>query len=320
VETDNLEIQIAALPKAELHCHLDGLLDASMLVDIWRDEPDFPVQPEHLSLAQPVHDLESFFRWWDFVRPLKGQLLRYAPVIKRYLSRLKAQQARYFELFVPSGDVPQDTGKAVDTVREFSEIIERNCASDLEVNLVFAFGRNKTLEQVEEVGERALALHKAGLVTGVAMAGPEIGWPVRPFRSVFARLHEAGIKIEIHAGEWCGPESIWDALEYGCPDRIGHSVTLFQDPRLVEIFQERQIHIEMCPTSNWKTGSVPNLAAHPLGKAKDLGLNFSINTDDPGPFGNSLEGEYRLAVDLFGFTIEDLQKVYTNTMNSRFIK
>lgn len=318
METDDLEIQIASLPKAELHCHLDGLLDPIMLVEIWRDEPEFPVQPQDLGLAQPVHDLDSFFRWWDFVRPLKGQLLRYAPVIKRYLSRLKAQQAHYFELFVPSGDVPQDPGKAVDTVREFSEIIERYSGSDLEVNLIFAFGRNKTLEQVEEVGKRALVLHQAGLITGVAMAGPEIGWPVRPFRSVFARLHEAGIKIEIHAGEWCGPESVWDALDNGYPDRIGHGVTLFQDPRLIEIFQERQIHIEMCPTSNLKTGSVPNLAAHPLSKAKELGLNFSINTDDPGPFGNSLEGEYRLAAKLFGYTIQDLQHVYANTIKAGF--
>jgi adenosine deaminase len=153
---------------------------------------------------------------------------------------------------------------------------------------------------------------------GVAFAGPEIDFPVRPFTRSFRRFHEAGLGIEIHAGEWVGSESVWDALEYGYPDRIGHGVTLFNDPRLIEIFQERQIHIEMCPTSNLQTGSVARIEDHPIRLAYDLGLNFGINTDDPGCFLCSMNSEYNLISKVFGFDQTAWEQVYTNSLNARF--
>lgn len=318
MDADKLTAQISDLPKAELHCHLDGLLDAVLLAEIWHDEAEFPIPAGGLDHADPVHDLESFFAWWQHVSPLKGKLLRYAPIIQRHIARLKAQNVRYFELFVSAGDVPVEPGAAVDNMQVFNAIVQQHAGPELQVRLLYAFGRNKSVEQVEQIADRALALHRAGLIAGVALAGPEIGWPVRPFRRAFARLHDAGVRLEIHAGEWCGPESVWDALENGYADRIGHGVALFQDPHLVAIFQERQIHIEMCPTSNLKTGSVRSLAEHPLGIAKELGLNFSINTDDPGVFSNSMEGEYRLAVEQFGFSVQDLRQVYSHTIQAAF--
>jgi adenosine deaminase len=124
--------------------------------------------------------------------------------------------------------------------------------------------------------------------------------------------------IEIHAGEWCGPESVWDALEHGYPDRIGHGVSLFQDARLIDIFQERQIHVEMCPTSNLKTGSVSRLEHHPVGQARELGLNFSVNTDDPGPFKCSMLSEYEILSNVFGFEEDDFHKIYVNSLEARF--
>jgi len=171
---------------------------------------------------------------------------------------------------------------------------------------------------MEERGERMIALYEAGLIVGVALAGPEQGNPVKPFHNTFARLHEAGLGIEIHAGEWCGPESVWDALEFGYPNRIGHGVSLFQDPWLVDKVRERQIHIEMCPTSNVKTGSVARIKEHPIGQAKALGLSFSVNTDDPGVFESSLESEYELLASVFGFDGGDFERLYANTLGARF--
>jgi adenosine deaminase len=166
--------------------------------------------------------------------------------------------------------------------------------------------------------EHVFALYDAGLIVGVALAGIEQGFPVRPFQKTFDRFHQAGLKIEIHAGEWCGPESVWDALEYAHPDRIGHGVSLFQDARLVELFAERQIHIEMCPTSNLKTGSVKRIQEHPIRLARDLGLSFSVNTDDPGPFECSLESEYELLADTFGFDEGTGKEFYENSLAARF--
>jgi len=191
------------LPKVELHCHLDGILDPTMAWEIYRNDPGFPIRLIEFERAYPITDYESFFRWWKFIEPIEGELAHFYPI---------------------------------------------------------------------------LALYEAGLVVGVALAGPERGNPVKPFHKTITRFHEAGLGIEIHAGEWCGPESIWDALEHGYPHRIGHGVSLFQDPKLIGLFQERQIHLELCPTSNLKTGSIAQIEEHPIGRARELGLNFSPMT------------------------------------------
>ncbi len=219
---------------------------------------------------------------------------------------------------IAAGELPGDVVEAVEEVTALRDWVTRQEGEDIQVEFLVAFGRHKAPEEVERLAERILALHGAGLIVGVALAGPEPGNPVKPFRRTFARFHDAGLGIEIHAGEWCGPASVWDALAYGHPDRIGHGVSLFQDPRLVALFQERQIHVELCPTSNLKTGSISRMRNHPVGRAKDLGLNFSVNTDDPGPFGCSMESEYALLSEVFGFEESDLRSVYANALGARF--
>jgi adenosine deaminase len=233
---------------------------------------------------------------------------------------LKAQNVRYFEVMVPSGKLPADRGEALATMQGFREWVNHCEAGQIQVEFLLCFRRNRPLEQVEAIAETIMALFEAGLIVGVALVGPEIGNPVAPFEHIFARLHEAGLKIEIHAGEWVGPESIWDALRHGYPDRIGHGVTLFDDPRLVEIFQERQIHIEICPSSNLQTGSIARIEDLHIRKALEAGLNVGINTDDPGIFGCSMNSEYALITEVFGFSQDDWMRVYRNSLNARFQK
>jgi adenosine deaminase len=126
------------------------------------------------------------------------------------------------------------------------------------------------------------------------------------------------VGIEIHAGEWCGPESVRDALENGFPHRLGHAVSLFDDPRLPDLAGERGIHLELCPTSNVKTGSIARIEDHPVRRALDLGLSFSINTDDPGAFECSVASEYELVSRVFGFTDDDFRRVFDNSLAARF--
>jgi len=240
------------------------------------------------------------------------------PILANHIDRLKAQRVRYVELMTAAGNVARDPIQAVEQFSALRAWVDQQERGEIQVEFLICIGRNKLPEDFEERAWRILPLYERGLIAGVSLAGPEIGYPVKPLHKTFAKFHEAGMKIEIHAGEWCGPESVWDALEYGFPDRIGHGVSLFCDPKLVEIFQERQIHIEMCPTSNLKTKSVDQIEDHPIGKAKALGLNFSINTDDPGPFECSLESEYKLLSRVFGFEESDFLKIYRNSLKARF--
>jgi adenosine deaminase len=307
------------IPKVELHCHLLGILKRAMLGSIRQEFPDYPVDPIRFEEAYPVHDFESFLHWWDYTRPTWEALSYFYPVLERHIAGLKAQQVRYAEIMVVLSVLPGDPAAAVDQMTALRERIDRLEEGIIQVEFLITLGRNRSAEAMAEREARVLALHKAGLIVGVALAGaPEEGFPVQPFRRTFDRFHEAGLGIEIHAGEWCGPESVWDALEYGHPGRVGHGVTLFRDPRLVDLFAEKQIHIEMCPTSNLKTGSVSNIQEHPIRLARDLGLSFSVNTDDPGPFEYSLESEYALLAETFGFDEGDWQRIYTNSLAARF--
>lgn len=308
------------ISKIELHCHLGGIISPAMVADIRLEDPNFPIHPDDFKDILPVYDFDSFFAWWKIQAPLYGHLKRFYPMLKRYIAQLKAQNVRYFELMIASGEVPQDTGEAIEAFQAMREWVNQQEADQIQVEFLVAFGRNKTVEEIEEIGDRILALYEAGLICGIAFAGPEPNYPVKPHQATFARFHEAGLGIEIHAGEWVGAESVWDALNYGFPDRIGHGVSLFQDPKLVELFQEKQIHIEMCPTSNLKTGSITNIAQHPIQQARELGLNFSINTDDPGSFECSMNSEYELLATIFDFTETDFETIYNNSLAARFQK
>jgi adenosine deaminase len=307
------------LPKVELHCHLEGILSRAMLRSIHQEQPDYPVDPELFEQAYPVADFESFVRWWDYSEPTWAALTNFYPILERYIHGLKAQQVRYAEIMIALGVLAKDPAVAVDQMTALREWVNQLEEGVIQVEFLATVGRNRSAEAMMEREARVLALHAAGLIVGVALAGaPEQGFPVRPFQRTFDRFHEAGMGIEIHAGEWCGPEAVWDALEYGHPNRIGHGVSLFGDARLVDLFTERQIHIEMCPTSNVKTGSVARIEEHPIRLARDLGLSFSVNTDDPGPFECSLESEYELLADTFGFDEGDWQRIYANSLAARF--
>ena len=310
-------MDISNLPKAELHCHIDGLVDPQMLKDLAARGQQLPLTAETLQVAYPVQGFEDFTHWCDTAKIVEGRLENFKLILAEHIERLKAQHVRYAEIMLGTSELPRDQAQMVDQFQEFRAYVNGLENREIQVEFLVAVWRSAPPARFEWVVEQATRLRKADLLFGVALAGwPEVS--IQPLGPQLARLHNAGLGIEIHAGEWCGPELVWDALEYGRPDRIGHGVALFQDPRLVERFQQEQIHIEICPTSNLKTGSVARLEDHPVRLARELGLNFSINTDDPGPFENSMESEYQLLVDLFGFKHQDFERIYQNTLAARF--
>jgi adenosine deaminase len=306
------------IPKVELHCHLDGIFDPPMLRDAQKRGVRLPISPEALEAAYPVRGYEEFVRWFRTVEPFEGDLERFKPFLAIHLERLRAQHVVYTEIMIASSEIPRDRGELIGRVSEFREWVNRQEDRAIQVEFLAAIGRNRTPERVAELADRILMLHDAGLIAGVALAGLEQGYPVRPFRNTFARFREAGLSIEIHAGEWCGPESVWDALAHGFPDRLGHAVAVFQDSRLVERCRKERIHLEFCPTSNLKTGSIRRIEDHPVRVARELGLHFGINTDDPGAFECSMASEYQLLETVFGFGPDDLRKITADALAARF--
>jgi adenosine deaminase/aminodeoxyfutalosine deaminase len=175
------------------------------------------------------------------------------------------------------------------------------------------------------VEEAARVFHKAAemrsehaSIVGVGIGGDERRTGAEPFRDLYAQAREAGLRLTAHAGETVGPEGIWGALNIGA-ERIGHGLSAQYDAELMEVLVERQVPVEICMTSNVKTGSCPSLVEHPVRRYFDSGLMISLNSDDPTLFGSDLLGEYRLAEQEFQFTPEQLRELAANSIEASFL-
>ena len=130
---------------------------------------------------------------------------------------------------------------------------------------------------------------------------------------------QAGLPCVPHAGETAGPSSIWSALRVCSAVRIGHGVRCLEDPVLVKELRERQIPLEVCPTSNVCLGVVPDFESHPLPQLIAEGLHVTINSDDPSLFGTTLTDEYLKIVEAFGFDRQDLQALVMNAVHASLL-
>jgi adenosine deaminase len=307
----NEGVGVEALPKAELHCHIDGLLDPALLEEMAAAGHAPPVSPQELGAVWPVTTRDGWESYARVVEPIMtADWLMLA--IEHHLWRLRRQNVVYAELMVSRFLA----GSAEEAVALFSELRAR-VEPILEVGLVVCVGRQDAARLDRQI-ERILPLARAGLICGVAVAGDERACSIRELGPGLRRLRDEGLGIEIHAGETLGAESVEDALDHGAPHRLGHAVAAFSHPHLIERLLRDHIHVELCPTSNLRLGVVRAIEDHPLPIARRHGVSFSINTDDPGPFACTLSSEHALARDSFGFGAADFAEVFTNTMAARF--
>ncbi len=266
-----------------------------------------------------MRGLDDFIRWFDTAGALEGSLAGFAPIIEIHIERLVAQGVGYAELMIGTSELPPPPS-AIDELTAFRSWLDARCAGRIRIELLVALNRVRPAEWLARFADDYAPLFAAGLIAGVNVAGwPEQGHPASRFRDGLARLRDHGAGIAVHAGEWAPAASVWDAIEAGA-QRIGHGVTAFDDERLVDAIAERGIHIEMCPTSNLKTGAIARIEDHPIAKARDRGVSFSINTDDPGPFECSVASEHALVRRVFGFDDDDFTHIAAASYAARFAR
>lgn len=144
---------------------------------------------------------------------------------------------------------------------------------------------------------------------GVDLAGLEEGYPCRLYEGIFKRASDASMSITMHAGEACGPENVWEAIDLCGATRIGHGINSIKDAELMKRLARDKILLEVCPTSNYITRSIDAWPDHPLKRFLDAGIPVSISTDDPGIFGVTLEEEYARCRKYLGLTDADLTAI-----------
>ena len=317
----NYIIMIERLPKVELHVHSDGVLDRRMFDDLAAGGCALPISKEVFESLCPVKDKKDWLtRYIAQVYPLlvPGEVWQ-SRLVSRYIGRAFEQNVSYLEIMV-SGLLftrDEDEKRAVAAYQLLRREAERAARGKVKVEFLAPIVRGPR-EKMEAQAARVLTLHQEKLICGVFVAGEEDVCDIASIKDLMEKFKASGMGIEIHAGEWGGPDSVRDALENGKPDRLGHAIAAFAETELIDIIQQENVHLEFCPTSNLVYGAVKRLEDHPLRRARDLGLNFSINTDVPGPLDFTLNDEFGIAESHFGFSRTDFEIVFENAMRSRF--
>jgi adenosine deaminase/aminodeoxyfutalosine deaminase len=190
---------------------------------------------------------------------------------------------------------------------------------DFGISLLWIFDSVRQFgpEAAQKVFELAVQYHDRNVVA-IGIGGDEQKAPPELFRDAYTWAADHGMRLTAHAGENGPPESIWGALNLRA-ERIGHGLTAFHDPDLVEELAQRQIPVEICLTSNLRTGLCPGLSEHPAKSYFDHGVMITLNSDDPGMFGTTLAREYQIAQQTFGFTDEHLRELARNSFEASFL-
>jgi len=314
--SDVLELKtfIADLPKVELHVHQVGSASPRIVAELAaRHEGSSPVPAdpgelrEYFDFQDFAHFIEIYLSVVDLIRtPDDVAMLTY-----EIARELAGQTVRYAELTV----TPYTSIIRGITAEAFCEALEDargRAGRDFGVELAWCFDipGESGFPAADVTLDTALRIRPDGLVS-FGLGGPEIGVPRPPFASYFDRARAAGLHSVPHAGESSGPETIWDALNHLGAERIGHGIAAAQDPALMAHLAAQGIQLEICPTSNVRTRSVPSLDEHPLPDLVAAGVPVTINSDDPPMFSTTLNDEYLIAatmLDLDADGVADLAR------------
>jgi adenosine deaminase len=289
---------LAALPKVELHLHLEGAIPLPTLWTLAEKYGGDPATPslEALQARFAYRDFAHFIDTWvwknRFLREAEDFTLA-AEAVARHLS---AQGHVYVEAFcsppdfAASGLEPQEILGALR--RGLDRVPQLRVA--LVPDLVRDFGPRRAARTLAQVAECA----DLGVI-GIGLGGSEADFPPALFTEVFAEARRRGLRTSCHAGEAAGADSVRQALELLQVDRIGHATRAVEDRGLVDELVRRGTGLELCPLSNVRTGVIPSLAEHPIRRYLELGARLSVNTDDPAMFHTSLAGEYGALMELF---------------------
>jgi len=323
------------LPKAELHLHLEGSVDPPTLSELSRRHPTpmSTTNNRYTNIADSgrvfsedeARALYAYENFTGFMLAFKAVTERlrtaddYELVTYRMMQKLHAQGVVHAEVYISAG-VVHWRGQEFAPLFEGAERGRKRGERDFGMSLYWIFDavRHFGIDEARRVVEEAIRF-KANNVAGIGIGGDERKAGPEQFREVYEHAAAHGLRLTVHAGETVGPEGIWGALRELKPDRIGHGLHAIEDPELVRYMADNQIPIEVCITSNVKTGCCLALTDHPVRRLFDAGVPIVLNTDDPDMFHTDLLSEYRIARDVFGFTDDELRKLARNSFRSSFL-
>lgn len=309
----SLEPQAAlrALPKAELHLHLEGTIEPATVVELAARHGLALTEAEALARYRYA-DFRGFLDAFKWVTSFLREPAGFALITRRMAEKLLSQNVVYAEVFVAVGIMLLRREDVEANFRAIHDAGEQARKSGLRLQWIFDATRQFGPAAAMEVARWAGRLKDAGVVA-FGIGGDELAIPAKEFRAVYDYVAGQGLHRHIHAGEVGGPQSVRDAINFLEVERIGHGIGVMHDPSLIESLVSAQVPLEICPTSNLVTGALARqrnnpgaqLEDHPLRELYRRGLMITLASDDPAMFHTSLEGEYDVGLHL-GLTLDEM--------------
>jgi adenine deaminase len=306
---------VRALPKAELHVHIEGTLEPELMFAMAaRNQVELPyASVEDARRAYEFSDLQSFL---DILYQGAAVLQTeedFSDLMSAYLGNAAADGVRRAEIFFdPQTHLVREVGFEI--FMAGFRAAQDDWADTIDSALILCFLRH--LPEDDALRTLSLAEPYLDQILAVGLDSSEVGFPPEKFKNVFARARSMGLRTVAHAGEEGPSEYVWQALDLLGAERIDHGVRSLDDPDLVRRLREEQIPLTVCPLSNERLQVVASLDRHPLAHMLELGLNVSINSDDPAYFGGYVGDNYLRAAEALGLTEDELRTIAENSLAS----
>lgn len=314
-----LATQLRAMPKVEIHVHLEGATDAETLYRMAvRNQVALPVASlEEWKSCYQFRDFTHFIEIYRTASRCMQTPEDFAEIAEQFLKNQSQQNIRYSEAyFSPAlhyGKLTND--ELLNALAVGAATGEAKYGSRVKFIVDLSRGISHLQTHVLEL---ALQGQEKGIVIGLGIGGPETGNPPENYAETFAEARSQGLRVVAHAGETEGPQSIWGALNSLQAERIGHGVRCLEDAVLVEALRQMQTPLEVSPQSNYCLGIVQRDQPHPIRQMLDVGLYCTLNSDDPPMFSTNLNNEY-LTLAAQGFSWEELWQLNLNTLEATFL-
>ncbi|GAB7355527.1 hypothetical protein MBLNU459_g6010t1 [Dothideomycetes sp. NU459] len=313
---------LRGLPKCELHLHLEGTVEPDTLVALSQRHDATPLTLEDAKRLYIYEDFRGFLRAFFQVTERLRDAEDYELVTYDMVKRLADQGIRHAEVYISYSNIMrskpwlkvEDVTAAVEHGRLRAE---QECGTT--VYWIIDIVRQHELEASALVLRKAIELRSQyPSIVGVGIGGDEAGGPAAGFAELYRQAKAAGLHVKAHAGEAEPSSSIRDAIAIGS-ERIGHALTAIHDPELLDMLAASQLPLELCVTSNLRTGCCKKLEDHPVRRYFDLGLMVTLNSDDPPMFGANLLDDFETVQRSFGFTGDEMKQFARNSIVSSFL-
>jgi adenosine deaminase len=286
---------LALLPKAHLHVHLESTIRRATLREI--------AASNGVSVPERGGAYAGFGEFAAHNELIRSCLRRpedFTRIAAEFCADEAAQGTRYAEVTFTAAAHGERLGQLEMPLEAVLQgLADGQARHDIECQVILDHSRRRSVDRAWRTLRLATRYAGQGVIA-VGLAGDE-SYPLRPFAAVLDAARDAGLHLVHHAGEARGPDSIREAISVGHAERLGHGIRALDDPALVDEIRERALPLEVCPSSNVTLGLVPSFSAHPLPRLREAGLAVTVNTDIPAAIGTSSATEYTRVRDAFGY-------------------